>query len=196
MDYAPLTKDRWEDFEKLFGPEGAYAGCWCMWWRISRSQFEKNQERGNRAAMKDLIDAGEIPGIILYQDDAPIAWCSVAPRGEYASLNRSPVLKPLDEVPVWSIVCFFVARGHRSEGILDALIHAAIDYVGQGGGRVVEAYPTPPKEDGTRLASVSSFMGLPSVFERLGFVECARPSKRKVIMRYYIEDAPREKSAS
>ena len=96
------------------------------------------------------------------------------------------MLKPLDEVPVWSIVCFYVAKSLRRQGVLEALIRAAVAYVGERGGRIVEAYPTPPKEDDTRLPPVSSFMGLPSVFERLGFVECARPSRSKVIMRYYI----------
>ena len=68
------------------------------------------------------------------------AWCSVAPRGEYASLNRSPVLKPLDEVPVWSIVCFYVAKSHRRQGVLEALIRAAVEYVGERGGRIVMRY--------------------------------------------------------
>lgn len=91
--------------------------------------------------MEHLVDAGEIPGILLYQDDGePIAWCSVAPRGEYASLNRSPVLKPLDEVPVWSIVCFYVAKSHRRQGVLEALIRAAVEYVGERGGRIVMRY--------------------------------------------------------
>jgi hypothetical protein len=29
-------------------------------------------------------------------------------------------------------------------------------------------------------------MGLPSMFERAGFIEVARPSKSKVVMRYFI----------
>ncbi len=157
-----------------------------MWWRTSRSQFERRQGRGNRATMKDLVDAGTVPGILLYEHGDPVAWCSVAPREEYASLNRSPVLRPLDEVPVWSIVCFYVAKSHRRRAMLEALIRAAVDYVAQRGGRVVEAYPTPPRQDGARLPPVSSFMGIPSVFERSGFVECARPSKSRVVMRYYI----------
>jgi hypothetical protein len=127
-----------------------------------------------------------VPGIIAYAGGEPVGWCSVAPRESYASLNRSPVLKPLDEKPVWSIVCFYVAKGQRSNRIMTELIRGAIDYVGQQGGKIVEAYPTPPR--GRQLSPVSSYMGIPSVFEKAGFVECARPSKSRVIMRYYIED--------
>jgi len=97
MEFHPLTPERWPDFEKLFGPRGAYGGCWCMWWRTTRSQFEKQGGEGNRRAMKNIVDSGEVPGIIAYADGQPVGWCSVAPRDSYGSLNRSPVLKRLDD---------------------------------------------------------------------------------------------------
>lgn len=184
LDYFPLTPERWSDFEKLFGKHGAYGGCWCMWWRITRSRFAEQQGEGNRQAMRELVHSGEVPGVLAYLGDEPIGWCSVARRESYASLNRSPVLKPLDQRPVWSIVCFYVAKGYRGQRITGALIRAAIDYVKEQGGKVVEAYPTIPR--GRRLPPVSSFMGTPSVFEQEGFVECARPSKSRMIMRYYV----------
>jgi GNAT superfamily N-acetyltransferase len=186
MEFHPLTPDRWSDFKKLFGPRGAYGGCWCMWWRTTRSQFEKQGNDGNRQAMKDIVDAGHVPGIIAYADGQPVGWCSVAPREHYASLNRSPVLKRLDDKPVWSIVCFYVAKEQRGTGLITKLIRGAVDYVRQQGGQIVEAYPTQPR--GGQLPPVSSFMGIPSVFEDAGFVECARPSQSKVIMRYYLEE--------
>lgn len=184
--FYPLTPGRWDDFEKLFGKRGAYGGCWCMWWRTTRSQFEQQHGEGNRLAMKGIVNSGEIPGILLYSKGEPVGWCSVAPRERYASLKRSHVLKRLDQTPVWSVVCFYVAKGHRNQGVMERLIRAAIEYVQQEGGRVVEAYPTQPKSGS--LPPVSSFMGVPSVFEKAGFVECKRPSKSKVIMRYFIED--------
>jgi GNAT superfamily N-acetyltransferase len=157
-----------------------------MWWRTTRSQFEQQHGEGNRQAMQDIVNSGEVPGIIAYAGGEPVGWCSVAPRESYASLNRSPVLKRLDDKPVWSIVCFYVAKGRRGNGIMTELIRGAIDYVRQQGGKIVEAYPTHPR--GRELSLASSFMGIPSVFEQAGFVECARPSKSKVVMRYYIED--------
>jgi hypothetical protein len=73
-----------------------------MWWRTTRSQFKKQGNDGNRQAMKDIVDSGEVPGILAYADGEPVGWCSVAPREHYGSLNRSPVLKRLDDKPVWS----------------------------------------------------------------------------------------------
>jgi GNAT superfamily N-acetyltransferase len=177
----PLTPQRWNDFEALFGTHGAYGGCWCMWWRSTRREFEARKGEGNRKAMKGIVDSGKVPGILGYLGNKPVGWCAVAPREEFSSLERSPVLKRLDDLPVWSVVCFFIAQGFRGRGIAEAMIGAALDYVKRRGGSMVEAYPTPPKK--TPLAPVSSFMGLPAMFARAGFVECARPSASKWIMR-------------
>jgi GNAT superfamily N-acetyltransferase len=179
--FHPLTADRWSDFEELFGEHGAYGGCWCMWWRTTRSQFQKQKGEGNRIAMKAIVESGEVPGILAYRDGRPVGWCSVAPRENYASLNRSRVLKRLDDTPVWSIVCLFVAREQRGAGVAEALIRAAVAYAREQGGQVVEAYPTVPRSD--HLPPVSSYMGVPAMFARAGFVECARPSKSKMVMR-------------
>jgi len=184
LEYHPVTKDRWADFEELFGKSGAYGGCWCMWWRSKRSEFETRGNAGNRVAMKDIIDSGTVPGILIYVDDRPAAWCSIAPREQYGSLNRSRVLKRIDDTPVWSLVCLFVTKDYRKQGITRSVIRSAIDYVRSQGGKVVEAYPTLPKEH--RLPPVSSFMGLPGMYEKEGFVEVARPSESKVVMRYTI----------
>lgn len=185
LEFHPLTKERWADFEDLFGARGAYGGCWCMWWRLTRREFEEGQGEGNREAMHSIVSGGEVPGILAYEGGKAVGWCSVAPRESYGSLNRSQVLKRIDDEPVWSIVCFYVAKDHRRKGLVQKLIRAAIDYVQSQGGKVVEAYPTIPK--GERVPPVSSYMGFPSMYERVGFVECARPSKSKVILRYYIE---------
>jgi hypothetical protein len=80
LKFQPLTPDRWSDFERLFGPHGAYGGCWCMWWRTTRSQFEQQHGEGNRQAMQDIVNSGEVPGILAYAGGEPIGWCSVAPR--------------------------------------------------------------------------------------------------------------------
>jgi GNAT superfamily N-acetyltransferase len=156
-----------------------------MWWRLTRREFEEGQGEGNREAMHSIVAGGEVPGILAYEGGRAAGWCSVAPRETYGSLNRSPVLKKIDDKQVWSIVCFYIAKGHRRKGLIRQLIFAAIEYVQGKGGRVVEAYPTIPK--GEKMPPVSSYMGFPSIFGSMGFVECARPSKSKVIMRYYIE---------
>lgn len=185
LEFHPLTSERWGDFEELFGARGAYGGCWCMWWRLTRREFEEGQGDGNRKAMHSIVSGGEVPGILAYKGGKAVGWCSVAPRETYGSLNRSPVLKRIDDKQVWSIVCFYVAKDHRRKGLVRKLMHAAIDYVRSQGGKVVEAYPTIPK--GEKMPPVSSYMGFPSMYESVGFVECARPSESKVIMRYTIE---------
>ena len=181
LEFRPLTPKTWGDFKELFGGNGACGGCWCMWWRQTRREFDERHGEKNRRAMKRLVDSGEIPGIIAYEDGVPVGWCSVAPRESFSSLNRSRVLKRLDDTPVWSIVCLFLARSHRRMGLTTVLIKGAVEHVRRSGGSVVEAYPTRPR--GKKLEAVSSFMGVPASFERAGFVECARPSDAKVIMR-------------
>jgi len=180
----PLTAERWRDFEELFGPRGAYGGCWCMWWRLSRKEFEKGQGENNKLVMKNIVTSGKIPGILGYYDNSVVGWCSVGPREDYSSLNRSPVLKPIDDLPVWSIVCFFIAKKFRGQKILLQLINGAVQYVKEQGGNIVEAYPTIPR--GRELPPVTSFMGIPQVFENAGFQKCAQASPSKIIMRYYI----------
>jgi GNAT superfamily N-acetyltransferase len=184
----PLTPGRWSDFEELFGLHGAYGGCWCMWWRSTRREFEERKGEGNRLAMKALVDSGEVPGLLAYARGRPAAWCSVAPRERFSSLERSRVLRRLDARPVWSIVCFYVGRSYRGRGLGEALIRGALDYVRAQGGRIVEAYPTLPR--GRRLAPVSSFMGLPAMFARAGFEERARPSASKLIVRAVLAAPP------
>ena len=181
----PLTPETWNDFEILFGPKGAYAGCWCMWWRLSRKDFEKGQGQGNHQAMKELVASGTIPGLIAYSDNTPCGWCSVAPREHFSSLERSRVLKRIDDKAVWSIVCFFILKGYRGKGLGEKLIRGAISYVKSNGGRIIEAYPTVVRSP--HAPPVSTFMGIPQIFKRTGFEEVKRPSNSKVIMRYYID---------
>lgn len=182
LEFQPMTAERWSDFEALFGKRGAYGGCWCMWWRCSRREFEQQQGEGNRLAMKALIDAGVVPGILAYHAGQAVGWCSVAPREQFGALERSRVLKRLDDRPVWSLVCLFVHKDFRARGVAQALIRGAVDYARSQGATLVEAYPTLPRTD--RLPPVSSFMGVPALYEQAGFVECARPSKSRAIMRY------------
>ena len=170
--------------QKLFGPNGADGGCWCMWWRIKRSEFDGNHGEANRRAMEAIIRSGEVPGLLAYLDGEPVGWCSVAPREAFPVLDRSPVLKRVDDQPVWSIVCFYIHRGHRRCGLEGLLIDAAVDYARSRGGRIVEAYPVDPAT-GT-FDTGSAFTGTTRTFRRLGFREVARRSKRRAVLRRYL----------
>ena len=182
--FHPLTPDRWQDLETLFGERGAYGGCWCMWWRVSRSQFERQGNAGNKRALKALVDTGPPPGILAYADDHPIGWCSVGPRESYPALERSRVLKRIDDQPVWSIVCFFVARSFRRQGLLEPLLNAAIAYARAHGATIVEGYPVEPHG---ALSSAAAFTGIAATFRNVGFVEVARRSPTRPMMRYFID---------
>ena len=156
-----------------------------MWWRLKRSEFERQKGDGNRKAMKGIVDSGEVPGILAYTGYQPIAWCSVAPREAYPALERSRILKRVDDEPVWSIVCFFVAKPFRGKGVNRELLRAAIEYVRKQGGNIVEAYPVEPKKD--RIPDVFAYTGLASTFRNAGFVEVLRRSETRPIMRYILE---------
>ena len=130
-----------------------------------------------------------MPGVLAYRDGEPVGWCSIAPRAEFASLNRSRTLKPLDDEPVWSIVCFYVHPSHRGEGLVAELLAGAVEWARGQGARTVEGYPTVPR--GGKLPPVSIYMGLPEHFERAGFVEAARPSVAKAVMRRTVRARPK-----
>ena len=181
IEFAPVTPERWSDFETLFGECGAYEGCWCMWWRLTRREWMRQRGEANRRAMKRIVESGEVPGIIAYVDGGPAGWCSVAPREAFASLNRSPKLKRVDAETVWSIVCFYVPPELRGSGLMASLLAAARDHAVSRGARIVEAYPREPGN----LGPPQAYMGVVPAFQRAGFVEVLRRSPKQPIMRYH-----------
>jgi len=180
----PLTPERWTDFEYLFGPRGACGGCWCMWWKLTNADMEHMKGDGNRQAQKSFVKAGNVPGILLYQGSIPIGWCAVEPRENYQRLERSRVLKPVDDMKVWSITCFFVAKDFRHQGVTVHLLRAAIGHVSRQGGIILEGYPTNAITKTVPGAFV--YTGLASAFRKSGFTEIARRSKSRPIFRYQI----------
>lgn len=181
--FHPLTLERWSDFEYLFGKQGACAGCWCMWWRLTRSQFSKQAGSQNKRAMKRIVRSGAVPGILAYANGDPVGWCSIAPRTDFPALERSPVLKRVDDRPVWSVVCFYVAKRYRKRGLMAKLLEAAVQYAKKQGAEIVEGYPIRPKRV---LAYSDGFTGIVSTFRRAGFVQVENRSSTRPIMRYTI----------
>ena len=183
--FHPLSSDRWTDFEKLFGPRGACGGCWCMYWRLIRAQYEAQKGEYNRRNMHAIVQAGDVPGILGYVDGQTAGWCSIAPRQEFPTLNRSRILKPVDDQPVWSVVCFFISRPFRRQGLTVALLHAAVEYARQRGAKIIEGYPVEPKEG--QSPDVFAFTGLASAFRKVGFSEITRRSPTRPIMRLIVK---------
>ncbi|MDF2626912.1 MAG: hypothetical protein K0R39_743 [Symbiobacteriaceae bacterium] len=183
LTFQPVTPDRWGDFETLFGTKGACGGCWCMSWRLKRKEFDANKGDANKAAMQAMIAAGEVPGLLAYDGTEPVAWCSVAPRSAFPRLEASRMIKLVDDRPVWSVVCFFVAKGYRRQGVTTQLLSAAKAYVKQQGGTTLEGYANLPNQD---LPAPFLWTGIHSAFVNAGFTEVARPSATKAIMRVEI----------
>jgi len=184
LTFKPLTAGNWQDFVTLFGERGACGGCWCMWFRIHNRDFEANKGEGNRKAMQQLVESGEVPGILAYCDGAPVGWCAVAPRGEYIRLQNSRILKPVDGQPVWSVVCLYIDKESRGSGIAVGLLQAAIEFVREQGGKIVEGYAVEPKDE--RMPAVFAFHGPAAAFLKAGFKEVVRRSERRPVMRYQL----------
>ena len=177
----PVTPARWGDIEALFGARGACAGCWCMWWRLRRSEWTKGKGEGNRRALRSLVAKGAPTGLVAYAGDEPVGWVAVAPRDDYPGLDRSRTLKPVDDRAVWSVTCFFVTRAHRRRGVSVKLLEAAAREARAHGAECLEGYPVEPKKDS--VPDLFVFTGLAGAFRKAGFREVARRSETRPIMR-------------
>jgi GNAT superfamily N-acetyltransferase len=181
----PLTEGTWPDLEDLFGlPGGSIArGCWCMFYRRSGDPVREpgeDRKTANRRALRGLVAGGTRPGLIGYLDGAPAGWISLGPREDYQKLRRSPVMKPVDDQPVWSVVCSYVGRPYRGQGLQHRLLAAAIGYARDQGAPVLEAYPVDKPE---RSHDDFMFFGSRRLYEAAGFREVARRSATRVVMR-------------
>jgi GNAT superfamily N-acetyltransferase len=181
LEFRPLTPDRWADLEALFGPRGACGGCWCMSWRLTRSEFDSGKGEGNRKAFRAIVASGAEPGVLAYAGGEPVAWCAVAPREAYPKLERARTLARVDGRPVWSIVCLFVTRRYRRAGVSVPLIRAAVAHAGRHGAEVVEGYPVEPYSP--EMPAAFAWTGIVSAFRRAGFKEVVRRSRTRPIMR-------------
>jgi GNAT superfamily N-acetyltransferase len=179
-----LDSSRWNDFEELFGEKGACGGCWCMSWRLKKSEFEGQKGSGNKNAMKSLVEKNEVIGVLAYVDDKPIGWCAVAPRHKYIRLENSRVFKRIDNEPVWSITCLYLSKSYRRRGVSSELIKAAVNYCRLNDVKIVEAYPTVPYDN--KVPDAFLWTGIPSSYEEAGFQLVERRSKWKLMMRCYI----------
>ncbi len=177
----PVTRDRWEDLAQLFGPSGAYSGCWCMFWRVKSSEFEANGNKGNRKALQRIVARNEVPGLLAYDRGKPVGWISLGPKAEFGRIERSPLFRSIDDEPVWSVVCFFIDKDHRNRGVGKRLLAAAAGYARSQGARILEAYPIDTK--GKRRQDAALFTGTHNLFAQAGFVEVARRKDRRPVMR-------------
>ena len=171
LEILPLTPDRLPDVAMLFGQGGDPRFCWCAWYRVRSVNFKTTTAEANRTVLQQATNSlaaeGRAPGLLAYRDGEPIGWVSLGPRDDYERLQHSKVLAPVDDRPVWSIICFVVARRARGQGVARALLGAAIAYARDHGATLLEAYPA--DTDGGRIPAAHAFKGTVSMFEAAGF---------------------------
>jgi GNAT superfamily N-acetyltransferase len=186
----PLTPERWPDLETLFNARGCSIarGCWCMYYRESGKPAvppgvklpQARRERLHALTERVPVDGAPPPGLIGYRGKTPVGWISLGPRADYAKLKRSPVMKPVDDAPVWSIVCFVVPAEYRGQGVARGLLDGAIAWARQRGITLLEAYPVDKPQ---RSHDEFLWHGARSMFDGAGFEEVSRRKPQRPVMR-------------
>ncbi len=134
----------------------------------------------NRSELKRLVDDGVVPGLLGYRDGKPIAWLSLGPREQYAKLAKSPVMKAVDDKPVWSVVCFYTAPEARGEGWSETMLARAADYARPPAATLLEAYPVDKPDRGR---DEGMWFGAKAMYDKAGFVEVARRKPTRPVVR-------------
>jgi GNAT superfamily N-acetyltransferase len=177
----PLTPELWPALEDLFGEQGPVSRCWCMYWRIG-NDYRKRPRDANKAAFCELVKTGPPPGLLAFDGDLAVGWCQLTPRAVLPWLDHTWRLRRVDDLPVWSLSCFYVRKGYRKRGVTSALIAAALDAAKRAGASALEAYPLD-----ANLTPSAPHTGYVSTFKRAGFKIVARHVPPRPIMRYDLQ---------
>ncbi|MGD7788256.1 GNAT family N-acetyltransferase [Propionibacteriaceae bacterium Y1700] len=162
----PVTPDRFDDFADVVNPNRRSSHCWCVTHRLRQADINELGDGDREQAMRALCEQEYPPGVITYRDSEPVGWCNIGPRTDIPKLTHSALITPIDDVPVWSIICIVVRSGHRRQGVTEHLINGAVDYAAENGAPAVEAYPVDPPG---RMDLTMAFVGTRGMFERAGF---------------------------
>lgn len=165
FDVRPVTLARFEDFGDVINGNRRDTHCWCLSHRLSPAEIGARGDT-REAAMRAVVDEAP-PGVLLYDDDTPVAWCSISPRNRIPKLLRSRVIRPVDDLDVWSIICVVVRGGHRRRGLTKHLLEGAVAYANSAGAPAVEAYPV--DAGGNRIDTTMAFVGTRAMFEAVQF---------------------------
>lgn len=180
LEFHPPTAERWRDLVTLFDHHGNPGYCWCMTWRSTSTAYRQLASAGRRHALESLVKTGTPTGILGYLNGQPVGWCSIAPRETYLRLERSTTLKRIDDLPTWSVVCFFVSRKARGQGLALKLLQAAVAYAVAQGAKVIEGYPVDSNKS-------YRFMGSPAIFKAAGFQDAAVVENGRRIVRFVVD---------
>jgi GNAT superfamily N-acetyltransferase len=162
----PVTSERFEDFADVINPHRRASHCWCLSHRLRVQDIAELGEGNREKAMRALCERSNPPGVVTYLDGVPVGWCNIGPRSEIPRLVNSSLIRPVDGLPVWSIVCVVVRGGYRKRGVTGPLLEGALEYASARGAPAVEAYPVDPPG---RMDTTMAFVGTRSMFQKAGF---------------------------
>jgi GNAT superfamily N-acetyltransferase len=187
-----LTPDRFEDFADVVNRSRRASHCWCLSHRVTPQEIEELGHGSREQAMRALCERPHPPGVVTYLDGEPVGWCNIGPRSEITRLVRSRVIAPVDDLPVWSIVCVIVRAGHRGKGVTAPLLEGAVAYATENGAPAVEAYPVDPPR---RMDLTMGFVGIKSMFDRAGFevvgtTAATASGLPRIVMRRQLASSP------
>jgi len=189
----PLHPGDWPVIERLFGPNGACGGCWCMYWRLPRGGklWEEHKGAKNKRAFKRLVTSGRVTGCLAFAGDEPVGWCCIGPRRDFPRLARVKALATDWDASTWSVVCFYIRAGWRERGVASALLDEAIKLARASGAKTLEAYPVKVKEDGRPMPAAFAWTGVPRLFERAGFEDVTPKGNPRPVYRRTFRAAPK-----
>lgn len=181
----PLAPSDWSTIAQLFGTSGACGGCWCMYWRVPSTGKYWQEHKGakNRRAFKALVESGKANGVLAFDGERPIGWCSVGPREDFAYFARARKIPPAKTARTWSVTCFFVNRAARRSGVATRLLASAIELARTHRADYIEGYPVDTSAAAKRQADAFVYTGVPSLFVRAGFERTADAGARAVYGR-------------
>jgi GNAT superfamily N-acetyltransferase len=181
LEFHPVSSDRWADLSAFFEQHGKTNYCWCMRWRVKSTEFTQLNAAERRNKLASLVHAGIPIGVLGYHEGKPAGWCSIAPRETYTLLEASTTLKRIDNLPTWSVVCFFVDPRLRGQRWSVKLLQAAVTYAISQGATIIEGHPVEPDQS-------YRFMGSPSVFEQAGFRDVGVAKNGRRIVRFFASE--------
>ncbi len=182
----PVTPDRFEDFADVLNRNRRATHCWCLSHRLKARDIEELGQGSRERAARALCEADPPPGVVTYRDGVPVGWCSISPRADIPRLVSSKLIRPVDDVPVWSIICVVVRSGHRRQGVTTALLEGAVAWAASQGAPAVEAHPV--DTGGDRMDLTMAFVGTRAMFEKVGFevvgtTDATASSMQRLVMR-------------
>ncbi len=187
-----MTAATFEDFADVVNPRRRENHCWCLSHRLPLKEIEALGQGSREQAMRCLADREPPPGVVTYRDGTPVGWCSISPRSAIPRLQTSRLIRPVDDTPVWSIICLVVRGGHRRQGVVRHMLEGAVEYAARQGAPAVEAYPVDP---GGRMDTTMAFVGTVSMFRGAGFsqvgtTDAVASRMPRVVMRRDLGTAP------